>query len=172
LDTGSGSGFDGPQHDVFYDGSSYGLVGAERPITEPQATVLLCDAAESVNGKLYILGAGWSQTLADHPTNMALAIKLLIPWSRANESFTVRASLIDEDSEEAVEVGPGRIMGEASVEVGRRPGLPRGMPLDAAFVFPFPEVRLPQGGYVWIVEINNKEKARIPIQVLSPQKPA
>lgn len=146
-------------------------MGAGRSITEPQITVFLCDAAESVNGKLYILGAGWSQTLADQPANMSLAMKLLVPWSRANETFTVRASLVDEDQEQPVDVGQGEIMGEAGVEVGRRPGLRQGTPLDASFVFPFQGLVLPQGGYVWKIEINNVEKARIPIQVLSPQRP-
>lgn len=146
-------------------------MGAARSITEPQITVLLCDAAESVNGKLYILGAGWSQTVADHPTNMFLAMKLLVPWSRANETFKVRASLVDEDREQTVDVGQGEIAGEADVEVGRRPGLRRGTPLDASFVFPFQGLVLPQGGYVWKVEINGAPKIRIPIQALAPQGP-
>lgn len=46
--------------------------------------MLLCDAADSVNGKLYILGAGWSQLLfPDRPANMSLAIKIAVPWDQA-----------------------------------------------------------------------------------------
>lgn len=140
----------------------------EGTLTEPQATVLLCDAAESVNGKLYILGAGWSQVLANNPTNMVLAVKLVIPWNRANEAITVRASLVDEDREEAVDLGQGPVMAEAGIEMGRPPGLRQGTPLDASFVLPFPGLSLPSGGYVWKVEINNTEKSRIPIQALVP----
>lgn len=97
------------------------LVSVGRSITEPEATVLLCDAAESVNGKLYILGAGWSQFQADQPVNMVLAIKLLIPWNRANETITVRVSLADEDREETVVLDPGAVEGEAKLEMGRPP---------------------------------------------------
>lgn len=137
-------------------------------INEPQVTVLLCDAAESVGGKLYILGAGWSQMLADNPTNMSLAIKLLVPWNRTNETITVRASLVDEDREETVDLGKGPLMAEAGVEMGRPPGLRQGAPLDASFVLNFPGMTLPQGGYVWKIEVNDSEKARILIQALSP----
>lgn len=133
--------------------------------------MLLCDAAESVGGKLYILGAGWSQFLANNPTNMVLAIKLLIPWSRANEAITVRASLVDEDKEETVVLEPGPVVGEASIEIGRPAGLRRGTSLDASFVLPFAGVSLPQGGYVWKIEVGNTERARIPIHALSPQGP-
>ncbi len=131
--------------------------------------MLLCDAAESVGGKLYILGAGWSQFLANNPTNMVLAIKLLIPWNRTNEAITVRASLVDEDREETVVLEPGPVEGEASLELGRPLGLKQGTPLDASFVLPFPGIGLEPGGYVWKVEINGREKARIPIRALNPQ---
>jgi hypothetical protein len=141
----------------------------EGSLNEPQATVLLCDAAESVNGKLYILGAGWSQMLADSPTNMSLAVKLLIPWNRANETLTLRASLVDEDSEEPVDLGRGPLMAEGNLEIGRPAGLRRGAPLDASFVLNFPGVSLPQGGYVWKIEVSGTERARIPIQALIPQ---
>lgn len=144
----------------------------EGSLTEPQATVLLCDAAESVNGKLYILGAGWSQMLADSPTNMSLAVKLLIPWNRANETLTLRASLVDEDSDEPVDLGGGPLMAEGNLEMGRPAGLRRGTPLDASFVLNFPGVSLSQGGYVWKVEVGGIERARIPIQALNPQGPA
>jgi len=160
-----------PYLDVFHGSLSPNLVGAGRSITEPEITVFLCDAAESVNGKLYILGAGWSQTLASRPTNMTLAVKLLIPWSRANERFRVRVSLVDYDQEEPVDIGQGPIMAEAEVEAGRLPGMRQGTPLDTSFVFPFQSIVLPQGGYVWKIEVNNREKVRIPIQALSPQMP-
>lgn len=115
--------------------------------------------------------------MANNPTNMVLAIKLLIPWSRANEAITVRTSLVDEDNEETVSLippgagegaDPEPVEGEAQLEIGRPLGLRQGMPLDASFVLPFVGVSLPQGGYVWKIEINGREKARIPIQARTP----
>ena len=106
--------------------------------------------------------------LADNPTNMSLAVKLLVPWSRANEAIALRALLVDEDSDQPVDLGSGPLMAEGNLEMGRPPGLRRGTPLDAAFVLGFPGVSLPQGSYAWKIEVNNVERARIPIQVLSP----
>ncbi len=135
-------------------------------LTETQATMLLCDAAQTAEGKLYILGAGWSQFLANNPTNMSLAIKLSIPWSLANEPMGVRALLVDAD-EGVVDFGMGPVVVETELEVGRPPGMRRGTPLDVSFALNFPGVRLAPGAYAWSLEIDGEEKARIPIQALS-----
>jgi hypothetical protein len=129
--------------------------------------MLLCDAAQSVGGKLYILGAGWSQMLANNPTDMSLAIKLLIPWSRTNEPVNVRASLLNRASAEVVDFGMGPVRIETAVELGRPPGMARGTPLDASLVMNFPGVRLAPGNYVWELEVGGTVKARIPVQALS-----
>jgi hypothetical protein len=34
------------------------------PVSGPEVTMLLCDAAQAVDGKLYVLGGGWSQLAA------------------------------------------------------------------------------------------------------------
>ena len=54
-----------------------------------RVTMLLADAAQEVNGKLYVLGGGWSVTGPDLPP-MAIAIKLDVPWSAANAQHAVR----------------------------------------------------------------------------------
>jgi hypothetical protein len=132
-----------------------------------EATMLLCDAAESVGGKLYILGGGWSQIYAPNtPMNMALAVKLSIPWDLANEQITFAASLVTED-ENPVDLGVGPVRAEGGLEVGRPPGIKRGTPLDATFVLNFPGVALQPGGYVWKLEIGDEVKARTPFRVLS-----
>ena len=43
-----------------------------------KVTMLLADAAQAVNGKLYILGGGWSVAGPD-PTPMAIALKMEVP---------------------------------------------------------------------------------------------
>lgn len=129
--------------------------------------MLLCDAAESVNNKLYILGGGWSQIYTPNaPVNMALAVRLSIPWDMANEQIAFAASLVTED-EKPVDLGQGPLNAEGGFEVGRPPGLKRGTPLDAAFVLNFANVALQPGGYVWKLEINGDVKARTPFRVLS-----
>lgn len=111
--------------------------------------MLLCDAAETANGKLYVLGGGWSQVLLPNtPLSMALAVKLAIPWDQANTRFTIEARLVTEDGEPALTPEGEGIRAEGNVEVGRPPGLKPGEALDAPFVLRF-TVILPPGGYVW-----------------------
>jgi len=60
--------------------------------------MLLCDYAEELGGKLYIMGAGWSQLRTPYqPSNMALAIKLSVPWTQANEPHNLAIRLVTED---------------------------------------------------------------------------
>jgi hypothetical protein len=111
--------------------------------------MLLCDAAETANGKLYVLGGGWSQAFTPNvPLAMALAVKLAIPWDQANTRFTIEARLVDEDGELVSTPDGEPIRAEGQIEVGRPPGLKPGEALDAPFVLRFTVV-LPPGGYVW-----------------------
>jgi hypothetical protein len=129
--------------------------------------MMLCDAAESVGGKLYILGGGWSQVLRPHqPTNMALAIKLGIPWTDANRPITLRAELLTEDGE-AVEIEGNEVFAEGQMEIGRPPGLRPGSTLDAPFVLGFAGISLDPGGYVWQLRIDGEPRARTAFRVLS-----
>ena len=59
-----------------------------------RVTMLLADAAQEVNGKLYVLGGGWSVTGPDVPP-MALAVKLDVPWTEANQAHTFELVLVD-----------------------------------------------------------------------------
>ncbi len=139
----------------------------EESVAAVEATMLLCDAAESIGGKLYILGGGWSQIYTPNaPTNMALAVKLSIPWNRANELINIRALLLTEDGK-PVDLGAGPLIAGGDIEVGRPPGLQRGTPLDAPFVLNFAGLALQPGGYVWQLEVDEEVKARAPFQVLS-----
>ena len=133
--------------------------------------MLLCDAAQAVGGKLYILGAGWSQVFVpDVPTNMALALKLGVPWNEANDPHDLRLSLLTADGEVVELPNPATgeavtIRNETRVETGRPPGLAPGTEIDAALVFDFPGLPLPAGSYVWLLEVDGHPEARIPFRV-------
>ena len=124
-----------------------------------KVTLLLADAAQAVNGKLYVLGGGWSLTGPD-PSAMALAVKIEVPWDRANIKHRWRIELLDEDGvpiEMASAPGGGsqplRIEGE--FEAGRPPGLKPGTPLDVALALNLAPVPLPPGGrFVWRLAID------------------
>lgn len=112
--------------------------------------MLLCDYAEEVNGKLYIMGGGWSRIFTPGiPSNMALAIKLSVPWNEANRPHNIAVRLVDENRE-SVRDQEGNDIGLAGkVEMGRPPGLKPGSNLDMALALRFDGLILESGTYVW-----------------------
>jgi hypothetical protein len=135
--------------------------------------MLLCDYAQAVGGKLYIVGGGWSILMKLQPrANMSLAVKLSVPWSRANEQIHVEAVLITDQGEEVTqegEQGDQPVRADGDLELGRPPGLRHGTPLDATFVLNFEGLDLAVGGYVWELKIGPDVAARTPFQIIQPQ---
>lgn len=130
---------------------------------------MLCDAAEAVNGKFYILGGGWSIVFAPGvSTNVTLAVKLSVPWDQANQKHKVRASLQDADGN-IVNLGIGDVFAEGDVEVGRPPGIKPGTALDVLFVLPFGGLAFEPGSYVWLLEVNGHPVTRESFLVLPGQ---
>ena len=122
-------------------------------------TVLLCDAAQEVGGKLYVLGGGWSVT-GPGPFQSALAMKIEVPWDQANRSHSLNIYLVDADGAPITQSGPIgaqelRLQGE--FEVGRPAGLRPGTPLDTPIAVSIPPLTLAPGArYSWIIEIDGK----------------
>lgn len=122
--------------------------------------MLLADAAQTADGKLYILGGGWSIT-GPGPSSMAVALKVGVPWDQANRPHQFVLALLDGDGH-PVElpvaedvVADIRITGE--LEVGRPVGLKPGTPLDvplAVNIGPLP--LMPGGRYVWRLSIDGE----------------
>ena len=88
-----------------------------------RATLLLADHAVVADGKLYINGGGWSVTGPGAPS--AIAVKLDVPWDRANQRLHLRLRLIGQDGEPVTLPGPQgpqpiEITGDA--EIGRPAG--------------------------------------------------
>lgn len=121
-----------------------------------RVTMLLADAAQEVNGKLYVLGGGWSVTGPDLPP-MAIAIKLDVPWSGANQQHTFSLELVDADGR-AVNSGDGDgggVRAEGSFEVGRPAGLTAGSDIDFAFAVQIPPFPVSPGRYAWRLAIDD-----------------
>ena len=122
-----------------------------------KVTMLLADAAQAINGKLYILGGGWSVTGPD-PTPMAIAIKIEVPWDQANRRHVLKLALMNDDGQPVTvptETGKRPVELNGEFEVGRPPGLRPGTPLDVALgisVGPLPLA--PDGRYVWRCSID------------------
>lgn len=114
--------------------------------------VMLCDSAQTTQeGKLYILGGGWSFTVRQvappgvpvqpPPNQFAIAASFLIDWNDANRPIGVEVVVEHQDER------PPLFKLQAQVTAGRPPQTPPGDPLRALLALPvlihFPEA----GGY-------------------------
>src|SRR5207244_3034585 len=117
-----------------------------------KVTMMLADAAQAIDNKLYILGGGWS-IAGPQPTPFAIAMKLEVPWDQTNRRHQWDLELVSADGQPVlVETPEGeqalKISGE--FEVGRPPGLAAGTPIDIALALSSGPIPIPPGGrYVW-----------------------
>ncbi len=135
-----------------------------------RVTMLLADAAQEVNGKLYVLGGGWSVTGPDLPP-MAIAIKLDVPWSGAGTQHTFVLELVDQDGRAVPAGDSGGVRAEGTFEVGRPVGLPAGSDIDFAFVVSIPPFPISPGRFTWKLSIDGEshEDWVRPFQVRAPE---
>lgn len=121
--------------------------------------MMLADHAQTVNGKLYILGGGWSVTGPD-PVPSSVAIRIEVPWNEANRKHNLKVELLDADFKplkipSPTGVAPVIVTGD--FEVGRPPGLIAGTPIDFPFAFNVGPLPLPPGQrFVWKLSIDDK----------------
>jgi hypothetical protein len=125
-------------------------------------TMVLCDFAESVNGKLYIMGAGWDQLAANVPVPVAVAMLVTVPWDQTNTEHALVMELADEDGHR-VTLGnpPQEVVQHVTFEAGRPPGVRPGTGQTAPLALRFTALPLPPGGYSFIVNVDGTERARV-----------
>ena len=115
--------------------------------------MILCDAAQESQGKLFILGGGWSQARATQPIPMAIALKLEVPWNQANERHKLELVLVNADGQ-PFEVEGSQVRADGDLEVGRPVGLKPGSSIDVPLAFQMPPLPIPVGEYRWELRIN------------------
>ncbi len=124
-----------------------------------KVTMMLADSAQAVNGKLYILGGGWSMT-GPQPCPSAIALKIEVPWAEANRKHSLRLDLMDEDRKPVLlptPAGESPLVIKGDFEVGRPAGLMQGSPIDATFAFNIGALPLaPAKRYFWHLTIDDK----------------
>lgn len=119
--------------------------------------LLLADSAQAVDGKLYVLGGGWSVT-GPNPSPSALAIKIEVPWDEANRRHRWRARLENADGEPVMMPTPDGVSPievDGDFEVGRPPGTVEGIPLDLPLAVNLSPLPLEAGRYVWRIFIDD-----------------
>jgi hypothetical protein len=126
-----------------------------------KVTMILADFAEAVNGKLYIMGGGWSIT-GPRPTPSAIAIKIEVPWTAANSKHEIKLELLDGDYRPVLVPtvgGDAPLIIQGGFEVGRPPGIITGSPLDMPMAFNIPPLTLQsETRYCWRLTINGKSE--------------
>lgn len=136
-----------------------------------QTTLLLCDHAQEVAGKLYVLGGGWS-IYRGAPVTMGLAVKISVPWDAANVPHDFRARLVTEDGQDPMlpngegGLGASPVEFQGRFEAGRPAGLAPGSELDAPFAVNIAGLPLVPGRYEWQVEIDEAMVGRVPFTVM------
>jgi len=121
--------------------------------------MLLCDAAQVADGKLYILGGGWSMTGPD-PVPSAIALKIEVDWSETEQAHHWELFLEDEDGRPVMVQTPDgtqpvEVRGEFTVS--QPPSVPEGSPIDVALAVNMGPIPLPPGArYVWRLVIDGE----------------
>ena len=124
-----------------------------------KVTMLLCDSAQVADGKLFILGGGWSFVGPD-AAPMAIAIKLDVPWTDGNQTHHWVLELTDQDGMPVWVTGPQgnqALVVEGDFQAFRPDDLRPGTPLDVPLVVNFGPVPLPSGSrYVWKFSVDGE----------------
>jgi hypothetical protein len=125
-----------------------------------RATMLLADAAQTVGGKLYILGGGWT-ICGPGPAVMALAIKLEIPADQAGQAHDWSLTLLNDSGERVLLEAPDGQ--QLPVEISGKfeatllPDLPPEIPLDLPIAVTVGPLPLPPGShFVWQLSIDGQ----------------
>ena len=124
-----------------------------------KVTMLLCDSAQAVNGKLYILGGGWTLT-GPGPAPSALAIQIDVPWDEANRQHRLHLALVTDDGK-PIQIptpeGERPVEIAAEFEVGRPAGHRVGAPLSVVMGINIGPLPLPPGGrFEWRCSLDER----------------
>jgi hypothetical protein len=126
--------------------------------------MLLADYVVVSDGKLTIVGGGWSQT-GPEPAPFGIGLLIQVPWDQANTPHQFKVQLLDADgaavsfdeedpeseSDQSVEFG-------GEFEVGRPPGLKPGTPLDFPVAVNSVPLPLEPGRYEWRLTIDEQSR--------------
>ncbi len=124
--------------------------------------LILADAAQVAEGKLYLLGGGWDRmALNSLPAvqTIGIAVGVIVPWNETNTPHTLRLMVEDEDG--ATIIQPV----EVRLEIGRPAGLSAGSDQRVTVAF---NAHLPlskRGGYVVTTALENGAQKRLRFRV-------
>ncbi len=123
--------------------------------------LILADAAQIAEGKLYLIGGGWDTlwVTSNFPVQrtFAVAAAFRVPWNETNQRHKVGIEIQNQDGATLFQIG-------GELEVGRPVGIEQGqeqraqLALDISFNFERP------GTYVIVAKVADQER-RAPFRV-------
>jgi len=120
-----------------------------------KVTMILGDLARVAEGKLDVLGGGWSVTGPD-PSPSAIGLIIEIPWAQTGVSHPFELLLLDAEGVPVLNAegdAVARFAGE--METARPPGVLLGGPFVIPLALNIPPLPLPAGGrYRWQLHID------------------
>jgi Family of unknown function (DUF6941) len=137
-----------------------------------KVTMLLADYANVADGKLTVVGGGWS-LIGPEPAPFGIAILVHVPWDQANQRHVLRLELLDADGAPAALGGdegdePIVFFDDVEFEVGRPAGLKPGTALEFPLAVNSGPLPLEPGWrYEWRLSIDGEtdDDWRLPFSV-------
>ena len=122
--------------------------------------MLLADSAQVSEGKLFVLGGGWSR-IGPGPTPSAVAIIIEVPWDQTNVTHRWRLELVDSDGRPVMWTptpeGEQPLVIQGQFEVGRPPGIALGSSIGMPLAINFGPLPLGPGSrYEWRLTVDNE----------------
>lgn len=127
--------------------------------------LILADWANSIAGKLYLQGGGWTRIAANRPVSFALAAMIIVPYTETNQKHSVEVSLVTEDGDAYPPDNPATMRVE--FEVGRPPGMKAGEEQIVPIASNFMGMVFQPGGYRFEARMSgDEEHVFIPFRAL------
>jgi uncharacterized protein DUF6941 len=130
-------------------------------------TMVLADAVQSAEDKLWILGAGWSQIQANTPAPQGLGIIVHVPYDMTSRAIKIDVRLLTDDGEQVKDDDSQNPIGAgAEFEVGRPPGMKPGERLNLPLALRFNGLAHDPGAYVWECKIDGERVGTWPFRAI------
>ena len=117
-----------------------------------EITLFVCDNAQVYQGKLSVLGAGWSHIAIGAPSALAAILEI----SSDLTSQTIHATLdcVDADGHPYCPDGSNPLVLQADIEVAKPAGVLAGAPQRLPMAFNFPPIFNTPGRFTWRLTID------------------
>jgi len=127
-------------------------------LTGIRVTMMLADYAAAADGKLTIVGGGWTYT-GPGPTSFGIAMLLEIPWALANTPHQMQLDLLDIDGEPVLAEDGEAIMIAGEFEIGAPEDSQPGSQLTMPVALNNPGVFFPPASTLeWRLSIDGKSR--------------